>query len=203
MRTKKSGGQWERTTPRPPLAPVPHPPAVSSPVQRGSSVLPGCGNPAAPDRPAPRTRLHPPPACRLQRPTRFQSSAREWCRRPDGIAICYCARHPTIRAPPPEPNSTLPRCQRGTDRSVRRSPGRAGFSSTMSTRKGPISSRIVAPAVMPSSTMTLRDVSMRSSLADAHPIARDCSRHVRSRRRTAGSPGCHRTRRRHVAARGA
>src|SRR3989454_6164540 len=48
-----------------------------------------------------------------------------------------------------------------TDLKVRRSPGRAGFSISMSTRKLPMSSDILPPEVMPSSTTSLRRVSMR------------------------------------------
>src|SRR2546423_11248198 len=47
-----------------------------------------------------------------------------------------------------------------TDLKARLSPGRAGFSISTSTRKDPISSRIIAPEVLPSSTLSLRGVSI-------------------------------------------
>src|SRR5207248_7592903 len=47
-----------------------------------------------------------------------------------------------------------------TDLRARRSPGWAGFSISTSTRKVPMSSDILPPEVMPSSTISLRRVSM-------------------------------------------
>src|SRR5438093_4659125 len=54
-----------------------------------------------------------------------------------------------------------------TDLSVRRSPGRAGFSISTSTRKLPMSSGIVTPEISPGSIISLRRVSMSAERTEA------------------------------------